>query len=130
MGAFLLAEWVKTGHADAQLQNGLVGYWSFNEGTGNAAMDSSGNGNTGMLLNGPSWSSGKSGLALALDGANDYVEVSHAQSLNLSSALTVSVWVNNETLMDSGSKPRSIQNHRLQGVADRWRQLEPRMACQ
>ena len=101
LGIFLLANGT-TGHVDAQLQNGLVGYWSFNEGTGTAAMDSSGNGNTGILLNGSTWSSGKSGTGLAFDGANDYVEIPHAQSLNLSTALTVSVWINNETLIDSG----------------------------
>ena len=102
LGACLLANGLTTGYADAQLQNGLVGYWPFNEGTGTAAMDSSGDGNTGILLNGPTWSSGKSGLALAFDGTNDYVEIPHAQSLNLSTALTVSVWINNETLMDPG----------------------------
>jgi hypothetical protein len=99
---FLLVNGLTTGYADAQLQNGLVGYWSFNEGTGTAAMDSSGNGNTGMLLHGPTWSSGKSGTALGFDGVNDYVEIPHAQSLNLSEALTVSVWIDNDTLMDSG----------------------------
>lgn len=36
---------------DAQLDNGLVGYWSFNEGSGAAAKDSSGNGNTATLVN-------------------------------------------------------------------------------
>ena len=99
---FLLVTGLITGDVDAQLQNGLVGYWSLNEGSGTAAMDSSGNGNTGILFNGPTWSSGKSGLALAFDGNNDYVEIPHAQSLNLSTALTVSVWINNETLMDPG----------------------------
>ena len=50
----------------AQQQNGLVGYWSLNEGIGNTAGDSSGNGNTGALLNGPIWSSGKVGQSLTV----------------------------------------------------------------
>src|SRR5262245_14064694 len=99
---FLSVTGLITGHVSAQLENGLVGYWSLNEGTGTAAMDSSGNGNTGTLINGLVWVSGKSGTALSLDGANDYVEVPHAQSINLSAALTVSVWINNDTLTNSG----------------------------
>lgn len=36
-------------------QEGLVGYWKFNEGSGGIAHDSSGNGNDGILINGPTW---------------------------------------------------------------------------
>ena len=36
-------------------QANLVAYWRFDEGSGNYAHDSSGNGNTGTLLNGPAW---------------------------------------------------------------------------
>jgi hypothetical protein len=79
-------------------QQGLTGYWSLNEGTGTVAKDSSGNGNSGKLLNGPAWLLGKSGQALLFDGSNDYVEVPHTNSLNISSALTVSLWINNQTL--------------------------------
>src|SRR5690606_37741696 len=34
---------------------GLVGYWTFDEGSGTSAYDSSGNSNTGTLTNGPTW---------------------------------------------------------------------------
>jgi len=34
---------------------GLVGCWRFDEGNGNLAVDYSGNGNTGILTNGPIW---------------------------------------------------------------------------
>src|SRR3989344_5236105 len=47
---------------------GLVGYWKFDEGTGTSAGDSSGNGNTGTLVNSPSWVTGKVGGALSFDG--------------------------------------------------------------
>jgi hypothetical protein len=99
---FLLANGLSTTYVDAQLNDGLVGHWSFDEGVGNTAGDSSGNANTGILFNGPAWESGKSGGALRFDGGNDYVEVPHAESLNLSAALTVSVWINNEALTNSG----------------------------
>jgi Concanavalin A-like lectin/glucanases superfamily len=98
---FLLATGLITRHVAAQLQNGLAGYWSFDEGRGTTAGDSSGNGNTGTLMNGPTWVSGKSGTALSFDGADDYVEIPEAQSLNLSSALTVSAWINNQASTDS-----------------------------
>jgi hypothetical protein len=53
--------------------NGLVGYWKFDEGSGTTATDSSGNNNTGTLLNGPIWTTGKVGSALSFDGMDDYV---------------------------------------------------------
>lgn len=34
---------------------GLAGHWAFSEGTGTSAADSSGSGNTGALINGPTW---------------------------------------------------------------------------
>ena len=41
--------------------SGLVGYWAFDEGQGITANDSSGNGNTGTLTNGPTWGRGHTG---------------------------------------------------------------------
>jgi hypothetical protein len=58
--------------------NGLVGYWSFNDGAGGYAGDMSGNGNTGTLTNMDSstdWVPGKLGTALDFDGSNDYVKL-------------------------------------------------------
>jgi hypothetical protein len=37
-------------------ESGLAANWPFNEGSGNTAMDISGNGHTGMLVNNPVWS--------------------------------------------------------------------------
>jgi type II secretory pathway pseudopilin PulG len=59
---------------------GLVGYWSFDEGSGNIARDYSGNGNNGTLYNfnftaTSGWVDGKVGKALSFDGVDDYVEV-------------------------------------------------------
>src|SRR3989338_5884576 len=57
--------------------NGLVGYWAFDEGSGTTAGDSSGNGNNGTLVNGPTWTAGKVGSqAISFDGSNDYFAVS------------------------------------------------------
>ena len=43
--------------------SGLAGAWGFNEGTGTTTADSSGNGNTATLVNGPTWVAGKSAPA-------------------------------------------------------------------
>src|SRR3989338_5343069 len=69
----------------AQAQtSGLVGYWTFDEGAGTTANDSSGNNNTGTLTNGPTWTTGKIGQALNFDGVNDYVDLGFPSALQLS----------------------------------------------
>ena len=42
----------------------LVGYWNFDEGSGEIAKDRSGNGNDGTLENGTEWTGGKFGDAV------------------------------------------------------------------
>ncbi len=61
----------------------LVGYWRFDEGTGTVASDSSGNGNTGTLINGPRWVYDVSGMALSFDGIDDYVSIPDSSSLDI-----------------------------------------------
>ncbi len=72
---------------------GLVGWWSFDEGSGTVARDLSGNNNNGTLVNGPTWTSGKVGAALSFDGVDDYVNVPHSPSLNAPTQYTISAWV-------------------------------------
>ena len=72
----------------------LVAHWKFDEGSGTTASDSSGNGNTGTLVNGPLWTAGKVGNALFFDGIDDNVTVADSNSLDLSSSFTLSAWVN------------------------------------
>jgi hypothetical protein len=80
---------------------GLVGYWSFNEGTGTIATDFSGNRNTGTtspgMANPPTatsgWTDGKLRKAIYFDGTDDYIGVPNSSSLNPTSGITVSVWV-------------------------------------
>src|SRR5262245_27722858 len=74
--------------------SGLVAYWKFDEGSGTTATDSSGNGNIGTLVNGPLWTAGRVGNALYFDGIDDNVTVPDSASLHLSTAFTLSVWVN------------------------------------
>ncbi len=50
----------------------LIGYWKLDENNGANTADSSGYGNDG-IINGATWTSGKSGAALSFDGIDDYV---------------------------------------------------------
>ena len=71
---------------------GLVAAYSFDEGTGGAAGDLSGNSNNGSL-NGPTWTSGRFGQALSFDGTNDRVVVPDSSSLDLTTGMTMEAWV-------------------------------------
>jgi hypothetical protein len=73
---------------DVDPQAGLVGYWPFDEGNGTVTVDASGNGHTGVLVNGPEWSNGP---ALDFDGVDDYVEVGTFDVPG--TALTLAAWI-------------------------------------
>lgn len=74
------------------MTRGLVGYWSFDEGSGNTAYDASGAGNHGTI-SGANWTKGKISGALTFDGADDYVNIGQSSTLNVSN-ITVESWVN------------------------------------
>ena len=93
---------------------GLVGYWSFNEGSGLKAMDYSGNNNTGTLTGGPTWTNGKAGQALSFDGSDDYVQVSDASSLRIANIVTISAWIKLDTYYVNGAliaQKRNLTTH-------------------
>jgi alpha-mannosidase len=72
---------------------GLVAAYAFDEANGATAADSSGRGNTGLVA-GATWTSqGRFGAALVFDGGNDWVAISDAASLDLTSGLTLEAWV-------------------------------------
>ena len=78
---------------------GLVGYWSFNEGTSTIAHDYSGNGNNGTLSGStlPTWTAGKFGDALSFDGSTNYVQTGSTDILDSDYAGTVSFWIKTST---------------------------------
>ena len=72
---------------------GLVGAWAFAEGAGTTTADSSGNGNAGTLA-GASWTTlGRYGNALSFNGTNSTVRVADSASLDLTTAMTLSAWI-------------------------------------
>ena len=83
---------------------GLALAYSFDEGSGVVANDSSGNGNTAALNNGVAWVPGKHGGAVSLDGANDYLSIPNSSSTNISgTGLTLSLWLNPQPLSGGDS---------------------------
>ncbi len=73
--------------------SGLVAAYGFDEGSGSTVADSS-NSNNGGTISGASWTtSGRYGRALDFDGTNDSVQVPDANSLDLTSTMTLSAWV-------------------------------------
>jgi len=85
-------------------QEEIVGDWHFDENAGAVAYDSSGYGNQGTI-NGATWADGKYNPALNFDGNNDYVEVSHSSSLNISgSQITLEAWIKANALPSSGER--------------------------
>jgi len=80
---------------DLDTDPALVGWWKFDEGTGDIAADSSGNGNDGTL-NGPvEWTTeGKIGGAMAFTGPYNFVLVPNDPSLNPTQEITIAAWIN------------------------------------
>ena len=74
--------------------SGLVAAYAFNETSGTTALDASGNGNNGVLTNGPLFVVGKNSNGVRLDGVNDYVNLSNPASLRLTGSMTLSAWIN------------------------------------
>jgi hypothetical protein len=87
---------------------GMVARLTFDDGT---AIDSSGYGNHGTLVNGASIATDAArGKVLSLDGVNDYVDLGNGASLNLSdnNQATITAWVkltasqNHNTILSKG----------------------------
>jgi len=75
------------------LEESLVAYWPFDEGDGDDARDMSGNGNDGYLFNQASWTDGRFGAALSLDGGGGCVRVNNSKSQEITTAVTIEAWI-------------------------------------
>ncbi len=88
--------------AEKLLTDGLVGHWNFNEGSGCTVYDYSGNNNHGTLMpdceeeDAPEWTENRffeENRSLEFNGINNYVDVGGNDVLNITSDITVSVWL-------------------------------------
>jgi hypothetical protein len=80
------------------VSNGLTIYYDFSNvssypGSGTVVTDLSGNGNTGTLVNGPTFSSGDGGY-ITFDGSNDYLDTTWTGTSTKSLTLTIWVYLN------------------------------------
>jgi len=79
--------------------DGLAGYWTFDDGADPTA-DISGHGNNGALNGGTVYTTIGTPLvpgnvsALEFDGTDDFVAVAHDDELDMTSAYSISAWVN------------------------------------
>jgi hypothetical protein len=86
------------------LQIGLVGHWTFDEGSGNTVLDSSGNGISGGLVNGPTWKTrcaptktgGSNAACLHFDGNNQSVTLADAPVSNFAGSISMTAWINTD----------------------------------
>jgi len=84
---------ILTGQSFAKLDlETAAGIWLLDEGKGDDAKDSSGNGNDGTIQ-GAEWVDGKFSKALSFDGTDDRVVIPDADSLDLPKAWTITAWV-------------------------------------
>ena len=79
--------------------------FAFSEGTGTTALDGSGNGNSGALVDAVSWGAGYFGNGVTLDGSHSgAVEVPMSESLAaMTSAFTIEMWVKPTDVSDSNA---------------------------
>ena len=72
---------------------GITAGYAFDEVSGTSAADASGHGIVGTLTNGATFTAGKYGNAVTLDGTNDFVNLGNPTALQLTGSMTVSAWV-------------------------------------
>ncbi len=72
--------------------NGAVGVWHFDEGSGSISADASGSGDTATLFSSPSWTTGYAGKALSFSGTS-YVQASLTSAFGNNQTLSASAWV-------------------------------------
>ncbi len=80
---------------------GLVAAYSFDETSGTTVEDSSGNGNTGMILGAKRSANGKYGKSLLFDGVDDWVTVADNGTLDLDKGMTIEAWIHPTTTLSS-----------------------------
>ncbi len=66
--------------------------WNFDEGKGNVARDSSGNGHD-ATLNGATWVKQGKGFAVSLDGEDDYIDCTQVKTLDITGPISIEAWI-------------------------------------
>ncbi|UCG49319.1 MAG: hypothetical protein JSU94_05945, partial [Phycisphaerales bacterium] len=97
--ALLAQHWSQIGSGDPN----LIGHWRFDEDSGDVALDSSGNGNDGVIVGASEWSAaGRVDGALNLQGAGS-VKIPTEVFSSVDKEITVTLW-------QYGSEPQPVQD--------------------
>jgi len=72
---------------------GLVGWWKFDETQGNTAADSSGNNHNGTVVGQATWTQGRIGGAIDLNGHDNFVRIADKPAFDFAGNATVACWV-------------------------------------
>ena len=91
IAGFMLASTLLVASSQAQAP---VAYWTFDDGSGNRAADSSGNGHPATLANGANWVAGEIGGAVSASAAKQQYVSIPAIDLSRTHAVTVTLWSN------------------------------------
>jgi hypothetical protein len=74
---------------------GLIAHWRLDANSGTSAADSAGS-HAGTLINGATWTTGKVGNGVRLDGLNDFITL---PSLDIpGGAMTIAAWINTSSV--------------------------------
>lgn len=92
-----------------------VAHWSFNEGSGSVAYDSTQNGHDAALrnMNSSAWTSGKRQGALYFDGSNDYLsiyELSNGLGQYFKRDFSIALWINQYSSQSGYQVPIGIED--------------------
>ena len=91
--SLVLGLWLVNTSAASTTNPALVGWWKFDEGSGNIAVDSSGNCSDAWLYGDPNWVTGYIAGALEFDSDGDSVNCGWDEVLDINDAITVAVWI-------------------------------------
>jgi hypothetical protein len=80
------------------MEDNIVGYWHFDEGVGTSTADASGEGNSGELVNGPTWVSGSDCVAggcldFETGVSKEYLYINNSDSLDPQINMTLLAWI-------------------------------------
>ena len=108
--------------ANSPLKDYTLGFWKFDECSGNTAYDESGHDFDG-LINGPTWISYGSGCALDFDGINDFIgldDYSENLGMNKTDDIIFSVYFNSSSTNDG----------LILSMSDSWNKQNPELSIQ
>ncbi|MFC1713095.1 LamG domain-containing protein [Candidatus Poribacteria bacterium] len=105
----------------AALTDGLVAHWPFDDGSGDVAVDATGNGNDGELQGGPTWT-GDSMMgtgSLTFDGTDDLVRLA-SFDVEGGNGITIACWIMATNLDTPGDDPRMVSKAVGGNNEDHW----------